>query len=365
MMRKDGTVFPIEFALGEVEVGNRRLLTGVMRDISERKKIERTKDEFISSVSHELRTPLTSIRGALALLMSGRKDPLPKRAAALVDIAHKNCERLEALVNDILDLEKLENGTLQFDRRPVGLVPLLRQTIEINAPYMAGYGKSVRLWPVESEMVVLGDEGRLAQVLNNLMSNAARYSYESSVIDVFVARVGDCVRVAVADCGPGIDAEFRKRIFSRFGQADSSDTRKIGGAGLGLAISKAIIERHQGTIGYRTRPQVGMVFFFDLPLHEPETAASVGLAEKRVAVGPSGHPRLQHLADALETAGWTPVRFGSAADAALRMASGALRKMSVPHCTSPGSMRLLIAEAERSGCYPMIWLDAKAAGEGA
>lgn len=355
-IRKDGKMFEIEYALGEVQLGGRTLLTGIVRDISERKKIERTKDEFISSVSHELRTPLTSIRGALALLKSSRKEALPARASSLVGVAYKNCERLEALVNDILDIEKLESGTLEFDREPVDLVALIAQAVEINAPYMSGHGKVARVWPVSGTVVTLGDEGRLMQVMNNLLSNAAKYSHDGSPIDVLVARRGENVRVAVADLGPGIDAEFRQRIFSRFGQADSSDTRKVGGTGLGLAISKAIIEKHGGTLSFRTRKDSGVVFYFDLPLQSVGGHLPTVELGSYAATGPQGHPDLDAVNAILVERGVTPIVFATPADVMMRVTSGAFLKFPAHTQASHDALGEHVTQSAETGLYPLVWL---------
>ncbi|ERP92518.1 hypothetical protein Q669_31955 [Labrenzia sp. C1B10] len=355
-LRKDGTTVEIEFAIGELHLAGRSLLSAIIRDISERRRTERAKDEFISSVSHELRTPLTSIRGALGLLLSGRKEPLGERAASLVSIASKNCERLESLVNDILDMEKMENGTLEFSLNPVDVIKLVQQAIEVSAPYVVSHGKKVRFWAVEGSAVVQGDEGRLIQVMNNLLSNAAKYSHPTSAIDVFIARVGDRIRITVADHGPGIDTSVRKRMFTRFGQADSSDTRKIGGTGLGLSISKAILMQHGGTIGYRTRPGYGVSFYFELPLSPVGDTVTLSADKSFVAIGPQNHPSYGILATRVSDSGRIPVPLSTSDDAALRRVSGAFRRLNYRTTCNASNLALNLAQTEIDGRFAMFWL---------
>jgi len=243
-IRKDGSRFPVSLtvtALHDVK-GDISAFLGIARDITERKKIELIKSEFISTVSHELRTPLTSIRGALALVAGGVVGELPVAAKPLVDIAHKNSERLILLVNDILDMEKIEAGKMELNAGPVKLMPLLKQALDGNQAYAAQYQVSYALESDLPEVTINVDADRLMQVFANLLSNAAKYSPAGEKVLVAVERIGQRIRVAVKDHGPGIPDEFKDRIFQKFAQADSSDTRKKGGTGLGLSITKAIVE---------------------------------------------------------------------------------------------------------------------------
>lgn len=247
------------------------------QDISQRKRVERLKNEFISTVSHELRTPLTSIRGSLGLIAGGVAGDIPETAKNMIDIAYKNSERLVRLINDILDIEKIESGKMVFYFKPLELVPLVEQTMEANRGYAEQYQVNFVLVDAPSEVCVNADADRLTQVLTNLLSNAVKFSPPGRDVQVRVLPNGTNVRVAVSDQGTGIPEEFQNRIFQKFAQADSSDTRQKAGTGLGLSIVKAIVEKHGGTIGYESVPGSGTTFYFDLPQYhapaQPEPAA--------------------------------------------------------------------------------------------
>jgi signal transduction histidine kinase len=230
----------------------------------EANELERIKDDFVAVVSHELRTPLTSIRGSLGLLAGGAAGELSTTARSLVDISVNNCERLVRLINDILDMEKIESGKMAFVPIPVELTPLVEQAILSNRVYAHGFGVEIRL---EDSVPgkVLADPDRLHQVMTNLLSNAARHSHRGGIVEIRIQRCGDRLRVSVTDHGEGIPPEFQPRVFEKFAQADTSSARREGGTGLGLSISRAIVERHGGSIGFRTEPGVGTTFSFELP----------------------------------------------------------------------------------------------------
>lgn len=274
--------------------------------ISERVRAQRIKNEFVSVVSHELRTPLTSIRGALGLLAGGVAGELPPKAHQMIEIAQKNSDRLVLLINDILDIEKIESGKMRFDLKPVPVAALLESAIESNQAYAEALGAKYLLEPLgfSRDICVIGDEGRLHQVLSNLLSNAAKFTpaggtvrvnahlhYSSDDSDPLAAgsngaetlevaptlRQKCWVRVCVQDEGPGVPKEFVPRLFEKFAQADASSTRRQGGTGLGLAIARAIVEKHGGIIDYRARTEsdpahLGATFCFDLPLYEPSAS---------------------------------------------------------------------------------------------
>jgi PAS domain S-box-containing protein len=240
-------------------------IAGWIIDISERARVEQLKKEFISTVSHELRTPLTSIRGSLALVVNGVLGQLPEAIKPLVEIAHGNCERLILLVNDILDMEKLAAGRMDFDIQPSDIIPLIRKAVEANRGYAQQHQVEIAFGPMEAEAVAAIDANRLLQVFANLLSNAAKFSPAGERVTIGVHRVGDRLRIEVSDRGPGIPEAFRDRIFQKFAQADSSDTRKKGGTGLGLNITKAIVERMGGTIGFTSEPNIQTTFHVELP----------------------------------------------------------------------------------------------------
>lgn len=263
--RKDGSLFALDLAVSEMRLGERRLFAGIVRDITERKRMEQVKDEFIAIVSHELRTPLTSIRGSLALVLGTLHDELPERAQALLDIALRNSERLTKLINDLLDLQKISAGKMPFTRTVQPLMPIVEQALAHAVGLTSQYKVSMRLTETLPAVWVRVDGERLTQVLMNFLSNAAKFSPEHGEIEVSVRRIGNQVRVAVRDHGPGIPPEFHDQIFQKFSQADASDTRAKGGTGLGLAISKSIVEQMAGTIGFESPPGDGATFFFLLP----------------------------------------------------------------------------------------------------
>lgn len=271
--RKDGSLFPMELAVSEVTRKGAPLYVGIVRDISERKRMERMKSEFVSTVSHELRTPLTSISGALGLLAGGALGTLPEAMRNLIDIAHKNSVRLTHLINDLLDMEKIAAGKMHFDMQPQALMPLIEQAVETHRAYGAARRVVFAISHQAPGIEVRVDSQRLLQVLSNLLSNAVKYSPEDGTVEVAATPLAGRVRVSVTDRGPGIPAAFRPRIFQKFSQADSSDTRQKGGTGLGLAISKELVERMGGQVGFESEEGQGAIFHFELPLWNTQTSA--------------------------------------------------------------------------------------------
>ncbi len=254
------TKVPIKNDTGQV-IG----IVGMSRDITARQEIDRLKSEFITTVSHELRTPLTSIRGSLGLLAGGAAGEISHAAKTMVDIAYKNSERLTRLVNDILDIERIEGGKLAFQIAPLDLTRLVEQAIEANRGYGEQFGVTFVLTERLPDAHLRGDADRLNQVFTNLLSNAAKFSPAGGTVEVAVTRQDQLLRVSVTDRGQGVPAAFRARIFGKFAQADGSATRQNGGAGLGLSIAKAIVERHGGRIDYTSELDKGATFFVDLP----------------------------------------------------------------------------------------------------
>ena len=236
------------------------------RDISEREKLGRLKNEFISVVSHELRTPLTSIHGALRLLEGGVGGVLQPQARDLVAVAMKNSDRLALLVDDILDLEKIESGSMFFENKTINLSDLVKQALETNKTYGAKYKVAFIPDTLLSDVKVMADPDRLMQVMYNLLSNAAKFSPTGENVTIRMSYEGDDVRVAVVNRGSGISEEARPHIFQKFYQADASNAREKGGTGLGLSICKSIIERLNGRIGFLSEPDKETVFYFDLPI---------------------------------------------------------------------------------------------------
>ncbi|WP_031297878.1 PAS domain S-box protein [Stutzerimonas chloritidismutans] len=236
----------------------------VMHDITERKRIERLQREFISTVSHELRTPLTSITGALALICSNVMGEVPESMLELLDIAQQNSQRLGALIDDLLDMEKLHAGKMRFDMLEQPLPPLLELALRSNGSYAERHGVQLHLGACPAVSVTV-DAMRVQQVLSNLLSNAAKFSPAGEQVELSAQFSDGRVRVSVRDQGPGISDEFHARVFQKFAQADSSDSRQQGGTGLGLAISKELIEHMGGHIGFESEPGRGACFWFELP----------------------------------------------------------------------------------------------------
>lgn len=270
--RKDGQRFPVDVALGAMQLPTGTHVVAVIRDISERRRIEQLKDEFVSTVSHELRTPLTSIAGSLGLLAGGAAGPLPEKAARLIQIAQANSQRLVRLINDILDIEKIESGKLRLEMAPLDLRDVAGKAVESVRGYADQLGVTLTL--AEGEPApVRGDADRLIQVVTNLLSNASKFSPRGGEVRVTVDPETRLARLSVIDRGPGIPDSFRSRIFSKFAQADGSDTRAKGGTGLGLAIAREIAERHGGRLWFESAEGEGATFYLDLPL-SAETANS-------------------------------------------------------------------------------------------
>jgi len=252
----------------------------IVRDITDRKNIERMKNEFVSTVSHELRTPLTSIRGALGLILGGVTGEVAPKARAMVEIALKNSERLVRLINDILDIDKIESGKMVFHLQPVELMPLLEHAIDINRAYGHQFDITFTLESAISDAWIYADSDRLIQALTNLLSNAAKFSSSGARVLVSLARQGAILRIAIRDHGPGIPEAFRARLFQKFAQADASDARQKGGTGLGLSITKAIVEKLGGTIDVTIAPDAGSIFFIDLPEWDGLDSAHAGAAAR-------------------------------------------------------------------------------------
>jgi signal transduction histidine kinase len=242
-----------------------------LRYAIERKRLEKLKAEFVSTVSHELRTPLTSIAASLGLLESKIAGILPGPAARLLSIASTNTQRLVRLINDILDIEKLESGRVVFDFARVNLRSLVEQAIEANRDFAQGHNVSIRLLESPSVDEVRADADRLAQVLTNLLSNSIKFSPAGSEVVVSIANREVSHRISVRDHGIGISGDFRAHLFEKFAQADATNSRQKGGTGLGLSIVKQIVERLGGEVGFEDAPGGGSVFYVDLPIWDVAT----------------------------------------------------------------------------------------------
>ena len=253
------------------DAGKAQRMVGTFSDISKHKQMEIMKSQFVSSVSHELRTPITSIRGSLGLLESGVLGALPAKAAELVAVANKNCLRLLKLVNDILDMDKLISGKVVFRSDRIDLAAMITESIEANAAYGNTFNVTYQLAETTVDCAVVGDLDRILQVMANLLSNAAKFSKPGSVVRIYLKDLDAYVQVEVEDTGQGIPEEFQSQIFSAFAQASNGNTRRQGGTGLGLNISKKLIENMHGSIGFTSTAGVGSMFWFALPKYREES----------------------------------------------------------------------------------------------
>ncbi len=244
--------------------GNYALLMSA-HDMSARIEAERAKEDLISVVSHELRTPMTAIRGAIDLILGGITAGQPDLEAELLQIASENTARMSRLVDDLLDVRKLAAGGMSLQVVETSLLAVVRSSLEANLP--AAHMRGIDIdFSVHDEVMVFADPSRIAQVVLNLLSNANKHSPPGSTVRVSVFRKGDLARVEVTDQGPGVPEAFRSKIFMRFSQADASSTRAGSGTGLGLYISKTIIDLHGGKLGFESPKEGGTTFFFELPI---------------------------------------------------------------------------------------------------
>jgi signal transduction histidine kinase len=233
-------------------------------DLTERRSADRAKDEFISIVSHELRTPLTAIRGAVGLL-THEVAADPEQRAELCAIAWENVMRLGRLVDDLLDVQRLQLGAVDLVLATLELAPLAQETLDMLEPRAADAGVALRVVDRAPGAKVRCDPGRLVQAIANLVTNALKHAPRGSTITVEIQDRSPMLRLFVRDEGPGVPAEFVSRLFEPFSQADSTDARSAGGAGLGLYIVRTLIRAHGGTVGYDASAAGGAAFYFDLP----------------------------------------------------------------------------------------------------
>ena len=262
--RKDGSTFPVEKSVGMIQMNNEHLISVLARDVTERQRMDKMKNEFISTVSHELRTPLTSIRGSLGLISGGVFGELPEEMMDVFKVASNNTERLLILINDILDIQKIELGQMTFNYDCFEVMPFLEQAVNDNAAYAEQYNVRFVITDKLDSANIKADKARMMQVMANLLSNAAKFSFKDKEVEVALTRHNDRLLISITDYGMGIPEEFKDKVFEKFTQYDSSDTRQKGGTGLGLSISKLIIENHGGHIGFTSEGDA-TTFYVDLP----------------------------------------------------------------------------------------------------
>lgn len=345
LQHKSGKVTPV-LVRGYIQrdrSGQPLRISGTSMDLTEHKRIEQMKDEFVSTVSHELRTPLTSISGALGLITAGALGEAPPAIQQMLEIAHRNSLRLGYLINDLLDMEKITAGKMTFDMREHSLRRLLEEALTSNQAFASHYGVNCVLRE-PANVNVWVDGLRLQQVLTNFLSNAIKYTPEGGEVTLHCSRPdANHVRISVTDQGPGIPASFQTRVFEKFAQADASDSRQKGGTGLGLAITKEFIERMGGRVGFDTAEGQGTTFWCELPVVESATLTpDQGQPRLLVIEDEPDTGRLLHLM--LRDAGYAVDRVQSLHAARGKLANTRYEAMTLDMHLPDGSGRDLIDE---------------------
>jgi PAS domain S-box-containing protein len=275
-LRADGHLIPVEVtASPTTDHGDPIGAVVAFRDITHRREVDQLKDEFVSIVSHELRTPLTSIHGSLALLAGGALGEQSAAAKRMTTVALASSNRLNRLINDILEVEQIHSGVMKMDIEP----HVARQLVEAAVAQVDLLAKDAHvtfdLGPLEGEVAADGD--RTQQTLINLLDNAVKFAPPGSVIHVYTESVGLFIQFVIADAGRGIPSDKLDAVFQRFIQVDSSDSREHGGTGLGLAVCRSIVERLGGRIWAENNPDGGATLKFTLP-HTPAPASALAVA---------------------------------------------------------------------------------------
>ena len=344
----DGHAMPVDVALGLMPMSSGLHVVAMIRDISERKAVDRLKDEFIATVSHELRTPLTSIVGALGLLRATSGDTLPEAARRLVTVAEENSRRLIDLVNDLLDVEKMDAGAFRFRNQPLDLAIVLRRAAQ-GSEGLANLKQVVlELAIVPGTLQVRGDDGRLLQVVTNLLANAVRFSPPAGTVTLSAERSEGRAIVTVEDRGPGVPEAFRSHLFTRFAQSDEAGS--AGGTGLGLAIARQIVRAHGGALWFEPRPGGGARFRFSIDLRDAGGEPPHLLI---CAEAPDGARQLRELAEA---GGCSADRVETPADARVAIRSAAYDAVLIDlDAGGPAAAQLLAQMQDEAvgGCLPI------------
>jgi PAS domain S-box-containing protein len=296
----------------------------LLRDITEQAAIEAMKTEFISIVSHELRTPLTPIKGYIDLIVEGDAGDITEEQANYLHIVQANTDALAALVNDLLDISKIEAGRIDLEIKPVQMEMVIQEAIAIHRQALESKGLKINISLPSDLPPVRADRGRIAQVLNNLINNAYKYSNPGGLVSVSAMAEGDFLEVAIADTGVGISKEDQKKLFTKFFRAKNPATREAGGTGLGLAISKSIVEKHKGEIWVESQLGKGSAFHFTIPLviplplkEKPRTATRRDT--KRILVVEDERNTAAQLRILLERVGYRVILVGSGEEALARI----------------------------------------------
>lgn len=269
-IRKDGSHFPVLLSISSIKDENGKItgFVGIASDITERKEIERMRNELMAMINHELRSPMAAIKGTIELLFQDEFG-LTEKGRHVLELGKKNCDYLIQLTNDIIEIQKIETGAIDFHFKPLNLALFLSQIVQTNNLIANHSQISLKMSSVPNNWVIEADERRLTQVLNNLLSNAIKYSPKGTEVEISTHHIDSKVRIEIADKGPGISKDFQARVFEKFSREPSPLNASKKGSGLGLHIAKSIIEHHQGVIGFKTGPE-GTTFWFELPLQHME-----------------------------------------------------------------------------------------------
>ncbi len=271
MRRADGRMRFTELTFSHDHAADAAMVT--VTDVHDARNTAALKEEFVSNVSHELRTPLTSLRGALALVEEGALGELNDKANKAVGIARRNAERLVTLVDDLLDIQKLEGGAFEMALETFEVSTVVSEAVATLQPYAEQFSVKLSVQRRHPEAHICADKQRLTQVLANLISNAVKFSPQEESVVIEVREVAPFVEVRVTDRGPGVPDDFVPQLFDKFSQADRGDSTKVKGTGLGLSISKGIVEAMGGEIGYDPSTPHGSEFWVRLPSAPPRTGA--------------------------------------------------------------------------------------------
>lgn len=358
---RDGREVPVDVAIGLMSLPDGDHLVASIRDISERKRIDRVKDDLVSTVSHELRTPLTSIVGSLALLRARGVEAMPESAARLIEIAENNSRRLIRLINDMLDIDRIESGKLEIAREPIDLRDVVKDACTGSEGLAREADVTLDCHHPDAPLIVRGDGGRLLQVMTNLVSNAVHASPRGSTVGIGILVDGDRAIITVDDRGPGIPAHFRDRIFGRF-ERDASNRGAVG-TGLGLAISREIVHRHDGSIWFEDRPGGGTRFAVALGLAAGSGTARA--ATHRILVCIDEDAAAGPLVAAIVNEGCESVIVRSIADAEARIARETYAAVMICLDLPDGDgLAFLHRLRDREPALPVIAVATRAQGDG-
>ncbi len=292
-----------------------------IRDVTAEREATQMKNEFVSTVSHELRTPLTSIKGYIDLILDGEAGEINEIQQEFLSIVKENSDRLVELINDMLDISRIESGRIVLKVQPLDVAERIAGAVNTFRAVLDQQGRTISVSVDPDLPLAAGDPDRVGQVLINFISNAIKYSPAGGDVNVSASQVGSMVRVAITDSGIGIAPEDQARLFTKFYRVDSSLTREIGGTGLGLSICKSIIDLLGGQVGLKSEANKGSTFWFDLPLasekhvRTPSLEGPLGSPGGRILVVDDSEDVANLIATYLSRRGYEVVKAFNAAEA--------------------------------------------------